>query len=280
MIFLFEGIKAIYEPFHIDKLREYMHVNRPKQRFVSLNEDDKLKVKNYLHDWRYKRMSNYPFTSKQHQWNTDRCVRIPGLVDWLREEFSFEVLYLIRHPISSVLSRIRNGWNINPQSSTLFSEYYQSGYYQENVFNKTIKSLINRKIEENSFFGIEIIRWCLENTKMLNQINYLENFSLITYEELTLESEKMINYLSEQLHLSNIEEMYEIANSPSYSTKYSRTESKEAILNNNRKYLIEKWKDQINKDQEESVAIILEAFGIEIYNSENIYPSAKYTKFI
>src|SRR5699024_905063 len=180
----------------------------------------------------------YSFFKPQHKWNTNRtfikCLRAPGLLDWFLKNYNFHILFLLRHPIPSSLSRIRNGWGIAKKNKAeeVYASFYESEYYQKHILNDEVKKLIEKKVSEGSDLERQVIQWVLEHIKVLKNLKKLsenDSFTLLTYEELTLKSEKVIKYLSKELDLTNVERMNQLINKPSNSSKHSIKKTNDAI---------------------------------------------------
>ncbi|SMO87609.1 sulfotransferase domain-containing protein [Fodinibius sediminis] len=278
-------IKAIDEPLHRRGKKKNLskHIENVRWRYISLIPQEKKGLKDYFNYLLEERMSNYPVTSKQHHWFTERsvikCLRMPGQEQWLMDNFDFKTIYLIRHPIPASLSRIRNGWNVS-RRETLFQDFFNSKYYRNNVFTKEVESYVKDKIRTGSDLDLQVIQWCLENIRTLKNLEQFDNLILLTYEELTLKSDEVIDFLSDYLNLPEVDAMKRLIDKPSNSSAYSLSDTKEAIQQHEKKYLVEKWKNEVTTEQEESVTEILNVFGIEMYDGENIYPASRYQRFI
>lgn len=287
IITLNPGIKAISEPLY-PKRRELNDIMRSKHRWCDLTKKEEENFKKHFAYLLSERMSTYSFFKPQHKWKTNRtfikCLRAPGLLEWFLKNYNFHIIFLMRHPIPSSLSRIRNGWGVakKAKADEAYSSFYESEYYQKYVLNDEVKTLIQEKVVNGSDLERQVIYWCLEHIKVLNNLKKISentSFTLLTYEELTLKNEKVIKFLSKKLDLTNVGKMMQLVNKPSNSSKHSIKQTNEAIKEVNKTYLIEKWKEKVSVEDQNEISKILDCFNIDIYNGSSVMPKDSYTIF-
>lgn len=282
MISLESGVKTINEPLFKDRSALSDYVNNKRWRYVSLTKDERIVLKEYF-EYMINETNNdyYDMFSKKHDFITDRSVlkviRAPGLLDWFLRNFNTKIIYLIRHPIPASLSRIRSGWSVKPKKT--FERFFRSEVYQEKFLDKKIKKLIDDKIRDGTKLDLQIIYWCLENIYSLSKIEDESDDSiLLTYEELVINTEDIVNKLISFLNLNPAisKDMKDHIKTPSTSSRFSKDETKEAIKEGDKMYLVEKWRSQVDPEQIKSISNILRKFDIDHYKADEVFPKNRY----
>ncbi|MFW6009614.1 MAG: sulfotransferase domain-containing protein [archaeon] len=228
--------------------------------------------------------------SSSHSFYTNRSVirflRCNSLIQWYYKNFDDNFIVLFRHPIATALSRLKI-WkknNKNKYWSYYIDEFLASEDYINKYLNDDLVNYIKKECYKNNDFIKFIISWCLEILPLIkfwdeNQKD--DKITLITYEELVMNSKKLIDLLSNKYNLLDKERMLEQIYKPSSTTKHSDNKTQKKLQSNNyqQEYLINKWKDEINEKQHKKVFQIINKFNINIYQYDQSYPSEKYMNF-
>lgn len=186
-------------------------------------------------------------------------------ISWLRETFGANIIVLIRHPIPVSISREET-----PRLQALMR-------------SETAASLTNnqRKFAEHVFEqGTQLekaqLDWCLQNLPLLRHPDLAD--LLITYEQLVLQTEVIVDKVSETLNLVDNERVLEASNKLSSSVSKSSKASKKLLLDreDDQLSLIAKWRKTVSSVEEKNLMRILEEFGIDAYRYGNLLPSQEY----
>ncbi|MDX2245486.1 MAG: sulfotransferase [Bacteroidia bacterium] len=271
------GFKMVKEPFNLRNpvvsdslgLHEWEEIFDPKSRD---------KIYRYVHqflkgkdtDLRWKRPA--PFSDLWHL-RTNRIIfKIlfagEDYIGWFQEKFDGQIVYLLRHPIPVSFSRSKS-----PRlESFLNSEFRNNLNSEELRFAKKIQT-------SGSDYERAVLDWTLQNLMPLRQMQ--PDWLLISYEQLVLESEKMVGYMVSKLGFKDPDQMLSRINKASASSRKSEKESQSILLDpeqikKNRRWLIEKWKAKVSPEEEKRTFEILEAFGVDHYQYGDFEMNRKY----
>lgn len=189
-------------------------------------------------------------------------------VNHLSELLNAKIIFLIRHPIPVTISREeypRLNAFIDSDFSKLLTE-------DELKYSKSI-------IEHGSVYEKGMLDWCLQNVVLLRAKN--DNWVFLTYEQLVLEPEKIINIICEQFNFAHPERMLKTIHKPSGSTGKSVKKTQEFFEDaqkrrENSEWLIKKWKAKISDSEEEKLMKVLNVFNIDIYKTGFFEPDNRY----
>jgi len=214
---------------------------------------------------------NYNFFTNRRVF---KIIRANALIEWFEKNFNFEIVYLIRHPIAQSLSCIKRGHHCE------IPEYLINEQFVKKYLNENLKNYIQDVLDFGTNIEKFIVEWCLDNLIPLKKINE-QNYSwlVLTYEELVLKPEKIINLLSERLDLPNIRKMLEEINVPSKVTNSSTKETSKKIKEKDSIFLIKKWKKEITDKKEKELFEILQRFNIQAYHFKQFIAKDKLLNF-
>jgi hypothetical protein len=123
-----------------------------------------------------------------------------------------------------------------------------------------------------------VLDWCLQNFLPLRQAG--KGLVVATYEQLVLRPDPALRLLAEYLDLESVDKMIAAIARPSGSVSKSGAETasflSETSRNEDRKWLVEKWRSRIGENQEESLMKIVTDFGIDIYRAGESTPTSAY----
>ncbi|MFB6341798.1 sulfotransferase [Saccharicrinis sp. FJH62] len=267
--------KTVSEPFSLSSdnqkvLHKYFNSEFFSERYIDVNKDDFDKIIDYLKVLSEGRTWNSFYWSdiltKNHSLKTNRTVfkihKLTYYYDDIMDQFKNDYgLYLLRHPVSHSLSRIRKGW------STYIDNYSNSEKIKVLLTSKA-KSLIQEVNASNNDLEKFIVSWCLENLVFI--INYQENklssnVFPVFYEDVVTDPENAIRNICSKIGMEYNVRMLEILNIPSSGIIHSTNETKNQILSGNKSYLVNRWKDEVDSDFPDRYKFILKTFGIKIY---------------
>lgn len=283
------GIKTVSEPLstnnkdQISVLTKYFGSMFLEERYISLTDREKELMVKYFSDlslgktlrslyWR-------DLFSRSHSFFTNRTLfkthKISSLLLFFDDKFDIDIIYLIRHPISNSISRIRKGWNH-------YIKHYLDDEYFRGLLDGNLINFIEKINMEGTILEKFVASWCLENWVFLRTLQKQEvfknNITLVTYEELVLQPEKVIKKLYLNLNLTELHRMFKHVNIPSHGIIHSTKQTKENIIAGNRDYLLNRWKKDVSNNEEKKVFNILEKFNIDLYTFGNHFPNEIYSE--
>ncbi|MGM0443871.1 MAG: hypothetical protein ACQEQV_06760 [Fibrobacterota bacterium] len=195
-------------------------------------------------------------------------------IDLLLSHFDVHGVFLFRHPIPASLSRVKNGWGHH------FDAYLQSDVFRQRFLTDSAISEINRVKKDGSPLEVAVTSWCLENVSAFRQI-VSNDLYVLTYEELVVSSERVVEDLVKRFNLTNTAAMLDRLQQPAskISTKLSAEATSEEIRRGNKEYMLKRWKKHVNDEEEKALMAIVEAFGIDAYRYGSFFPASKYLNF-
>jgi len=273
------GMKYFDEPFNIrrENIRK-THVFTTYDELMPDNGNNETII-NYFHDLqdnKYRFLNPTPFR-KNHSLFTNRIVfkihELEHMINAIKENCNGQVLYLLRHPIPTTISR---------HTYPRLELFVNSKYYQENILSTEqfveIKNIINKG--DNFLTGI--VSWCYENIVPLKHSN-TDDWLIITYEELLLNPLKMSRLLSNKLELPNSKKILQAIGQPASNILLSNESTieimKESDDNKRNVALIKKWRPKISQEKEKEAMEILKLFGLDVYEYGRFIATNKYLQF-
>ena len=238
-----------------------------RSHVIFLDEDDEVMVRTYLEKifsgalnvqapWRFWRR-DFDFLANRM---VLKIVDAKGIIDWIDQNFSVDIVYSTRHPIPSALSVMRNQWELTA-SAYLRNREFVSAYLDSDQFDYAQSLLAS-----GTLFQKHILNWCLENMIPLRLIAQRPHWLYLSYEELTLKPDETIEELAKHLHLSDIERMRKKISKPSKSTRnLSTTDARAAIREGSSGDIISSWRRELSRKDERMAFDILEQLNISIY---------------
>jgi hypothetical protein len=199
---------------------------------------------------------------------TDRVIfqvhTICPMIEWFHEKFPVSTAILLRHPIPNALSIMREPWAAEG------ADFLAHRWFVETHLTGPQVDLGRHVLREGSELERQVLDWSL---RMLVPIRALESglhedWLLLTYEQMTLEPEKIVRVMSRSLDLPDVDAMLQQAKRPSATITPTT-----ARRINDPEYLIRRWRDRIGREEEARVMRIPEAFGIDAYTDGHTMPA-------
>jgi len=238
--------------------------------FITLTENEEEKLNKYFqnilkgkflihHQWNIL----HPHFSSEINRFVVRELSAKALMDYFSKKFNIEIIFLLRHPIPTVLSQIKWGMK-NIADTFLNNDFFINKFLDEQ------KKEFCKEIQKNgSKLEKYILGWCLDNLSPL-KIYQERSWLTLTYEELLIKPKKVTNLICTKFDLPDPEIMYQSVYRPSPSAP------KKSIIDIKTKgpeWLTIRWMKEIDDKTLEKVNVILETFNISEYNAFSPYPS-------
>lgn len=180
-------------------------------------------------------------------------IRANGILAWLDRNVSCRIVYLLRHPCAVIASRIKLRWD------THIDAFLAQPRLMEDYLSPCEEIMRGAETDVQK----HAVMWCAENLVPLRQ---MKDFSWVfcTYERLFTEPEKETARVLGLLGLEFTDSRRMAVN------EYSRTcsaRTPEAAVN-----FLSDWKDTLSASDRNDVAAILRAFGIDLYDVDEVMP--------
>jgi hypothetical protein len=204
-------------------------------------------------------MNVAPF-QRNHRFLTTRCVfkvhEIEHLMHRVEAECAAQIVYLIRHPIATSISR-----NALPRLEL----FLDSPFYGRLIGNDETLTRIRGIARTGTTLQKAIISWCYENLVPLRDLS--STWLTITYEELVLNPEQSCDLLVSRLDLTDRDAIISSFARPAVNILMSHAETLAALNDGDslqrRRTLVTKWQAKVDDSQIERAAEILRLFEID-----------------
>ena len=178
-----------------------------------------------------------------------------ALLPWFVEQFDLKrkPIYLLRHPLAVICSQMeQGGWSFQFTDFQIPEQPFQEFYSIHRNFLATLET------KEESLLA----SWCLANKAPLSQKP--SKWITIFYENLVYYPEEELKKIFKEWNLPIPENIFNEVRKPSRTVINSDTYLKEK--------LVSKWRENFNRQELNRYQIILDYFGITVYNTESPFP--------
>jgi hypothetical protein len=265
------GVKYFDEPFNIRRANvAHTGLFRSWEDLMpDTNSPDALvRYVNDLAANRYPHMNPPPFRPL-HRFRTDRIVfkihELEHLVGTLATRCNAQVVYLLRHPVPTTLSRM-----VFPRLDL----FVWSPYYRGIIGDDRKLREIERIAAHGSHLERGIVSWCYENLVPLRHRDFDALF--VTYEELVVNPIRSCDLLLERLRFRDRDAMLAAFDRPAANIEMSKTVTRSMFADTDeqtrRAYLVTKWLQRMTSAEQAGVSMILDLFGIDTYTADDPMP--------
>lgn len=272
------GMKFYDEPFNIRRQNVSDTGLFPDWQSVMPDTGDPDRVVRFLNTLTaggYRFMNPAPFRP-HHRWFTNRIVfkihELEHLIGRIARECHGQVVYLLRHPIPTSLSR-----RVFPRLDLFLA----SPYYDRVIGEGPALREIKRIGAGGSHLQRGTVSWCYENLIPLRHADFDGLF--VTYEEMALNPARSCDLLLERLSLPDREAMLDAFHRPSTNISMSSAETRsmitEADEQKRRRYLVAKWQAKVTPAEAAQVSAILGLFGLDVYSGDRLLSHPRYLHF-
>ena len=188
------------------------------------------------------------------------------LMNWFEAQFQAQIIYLVRHPIATNLSR---------QRCPLLPFFLANGDYCRRYLTPALRAYGQSIWENGSDLQKKVLDWCLQNLpplKFLDRSRWL----CLHYEDLVMNPRGSIDKMADFLGLSDREKMYRQvskASSAPMPDAETRRYVEQTASTDDRTYLVNKWRKKISADEEAQLFAILRRFDLDVYEVGHDLPT-------
>jgi hypothetical protein len=178
------------------------------------------------------------------------------LIEWFDANFPVETIILLRHPITNALSIVQKGWL--PECG----DFLNHQWFVETHLTGAQVDLARRVLANGSLLSIHVLDWSL---KMLVPVRAHASgmhprWTLMTYEQLVLEPERLLRLIAERHDFAEFEPMLAQVRRPSRTVTSST-----AAKVDDPAFLLDRWRGKVPAEEERDLLDIPAAFGLEMY---------------
>lgn len=233
------------------------------------NSDSEHKLINFLNDtFKGKQASarTLQFNSFKKLLNSKRLiiklVNVNLITPWFVNHFSFKhkPIYLIRHPLAILSSRLKYGYDKNIDEKSVGPidlnrlKCSSHPHYEHLVYLNNLNTDLERYVAE----------WCIRNQRVIGSGNINKKLTILFYEDLISEAENYY-HVFEKLGISRQDYL-----------KYLNINSKTTTVGenvNNKKAQLSKWEKSFTMEQKERFQKIFDHFNLKIYSAFEARPN-------
>ena len=203
-----------------------------------------------------------PF-SRFHRFLSRRIVvkdlRCHDLMNWFEKKFGFKIIYLLRHPIPTALSR---------QSYARLCLFLSNDHYCRRYLRPELRAYGWSILEEGSELQKKVLDWTLQNLPPLKFLDR-KQWLCLHYEDMVVDPATTIERLADFIGSLDKQKMLRQADIASGSASLSDADTqrflRQEAASRDRMYLINKWRKRISAEEEKQAFEILRNFEIDIY---------------
>jgi hypothetical protein len=188
------------------------------------------------------------------------------LIEWFDANFKVKTIVLFRHPIANALSVMREGWP--PECE----DFLRHRWFRQAQLNDAQRSLADGLMREGTELEKHVLDWCLKMLIPWRAIrsNKHPDWLVLSYEQIVLEPEAVVRELSTKLDLPDVDSMLEQVRRP------SRTVTRDTAGRvNDPQFLLGRWRERVNVEEERQLMGLVQAFGINLYRFGSDTPDAQ-----
>jgi Sulfotransferase domain len=259
-------IKFINEPLLMSQF-DYPGAPLPASwEFLLPHAERKSKLESYFHQLLANRLgvgSPAPF-SRFHRFISRRFVvkdlRCHDLMNWFEKQFNFKIIYLVRHPIPTALSR---------KEYARLPLFLSNDIYCQRYLTPELRRYGCAIVEHGTDLEKKVLDWCLQN---LPPMKFLDrsNWFCVHYEDMVLDPATTIELLANFIGQVDKDKMLRQVKSASSSVFLSDPHTQDFLkqqqaANGDRLYLVNRWRKRISPEEEKQVFEILRKFEMDVY---------------
>lgn len=272
------GMKYYDEPFNIrrDNVQKAGFFSTWDELMPDEGQSDKIIEYLKLLEANRIRFMNPPPFRKNHRCITRRVVfkihEIEHLVNEIKEKCNGSILYLLRHPVPTTLSR-----KVFPRLDHFIRSPYYRKFFTQNQFNSIVEIRQNGSRLQQGFLS-----WCYENFLQLNHLDS-SDWTILTYEEVVLNSGKCCQYLHDSLDLDDLEIMFNAVDEPAMNIAMSNQETIDTLKiedsQRRKRNIVKKWEGKVSDEEQEAAFAIFSLFGVDAYEYDSYLANPRHLHF-
>lgn len=269
-------MKYFDEPFNIRRENVKRDDRFHNWEDLMPDSDNKKRIVQYINELSANKvgvMNPAPFR-KHYRLLTNRVVfkvhELGYMVNTIEKECNGNILYLLRHPIPTSLSR-----KVFPRLELLIN----SEVFREKYLDQQQVEVAQKLFEKGTHLQRGMLAWCIENLVALKHSD-TSKWLFLSYEELLLNPQKTCETMASYLKLPRVDLMLRALDQPSVNINMSGKNTHDILQDDNlerrRSKLVTKWKDKVSPAEEKECFEVFNLFGIDAYALDRFIASDKY----
>lgn len=189
-----------------------------------------------------------------------KLLRFKDIVEWFEQEFGLQVIFLIRHPLAT---------NISRKSCPRLPLFLTNEAYCDRFLSPAQLAMSREVLERGADLEKLVLDWSLQNYPVLSS-PAIRRWCCVHYEDLVVDTASEATRVSKYLGYSDTDRMLQKSKQASMSTSQCDQSTRDffaerALRDDSSRFLLSKWRSQLDEGAEERAFRILDAFGIDQY---------------
>jgi len=195
---------------------------------------------------------------RPYTWRTVlKILRCHDLMNWFEQRYNGQIVYLLRHPIPTNLSR------------TIFPRlplFLDNDEYCARYLSPEQREYGRQVLAQGSELEKKVLDWALQNIPPLRFLDR-RGWLCLHYEDLVLNAKPELERLASHLGLPHVERMLARTTAPSQTIRISerRTQQHFAQGAYDRSFLLRRWRERVPESEEQRVFELLSVYGLNEY---------------
>ena len=219
---------------------------------------------------------NPPPFRPHHRLMTHRIVfkihELEHLIGRIARECGGQVVYLLRHPIPTTLSRTQL-----PRLELFLNSPYYDRLIGDGQALRAIKHLGNT----GSRLQKGIVSWCYENFIPLKHADF--DGLIVSYEELVLNPVRSCDLFLDRLQFDDRPAMLAAFGTAAANISMSSDDTFKVMTNTDQRVratgLVSRWVQKVSAEERRQVTEVMDLFGLDVYSGECVLPHHRYLHF-
>ncbi|MEM6262801.1 MAG: sulfotransferase domain-containing protein [Bacteroidota bacterium] len=276
------GLRFINEPFGPKYINRSVLNDRTEfkdfqkgHKFFQFDANIHQRVEDYLVDARHTKICGpYDPTKPNFHFRYNRrlfkvLVVNPVIDFFFDQEDHYQFLYLLRHPIPTILSSFQL-----PRMPLL--RYLEEDSFRDNHLDEEQIGYIKWLAEHGNEYQLWAAEWVLDQLVPWKYLrNHPDAAMFISYEEMVASPRESINKIAEYCDFQRPELILRELNVPSASTT---AEKFKQIGNTSAEEKLRAWRNKIDRNTQEQIFEVINRFGVDFYSLDSDMPSPQYMK--
>jgi hypothetical protein len=267
------GIKYVNSPLQIKHFRHPRSPLPPALELLQVPHPEReARLEWYFHQLLENRLgigTPAPF-SRFHRLISRRLVfkiqSCQDLMNWFEERFQVQIVYLVRHPLATSVSR---RW------CRLLPLFLANEVYCQRYLTPALRAYGQTILAQGSELQKKVLDWCLQNLPPLKFLDR-RRWLCLHYEDLVMDPSGSIDKLATGLGLSDREKMLRQVNAAASSPMpdaQTRRSVAQPSGREERSYLVKKWRQKVSAAEEAQLFEIVQKFEIDVYEVGHDMPT-------
>ena len=186
-----------------------------------------------------------------------KILRCHDLMNWFEQRYHGRVVYLLRHPIPTNLSR-----TVYPRLSL----FLDNDEYCHRYLTADQREFGRQVLSRGSELEKKVLDWALQNLPPLRFLDR-QGWLCLHYEDLVLDAKPELERMASHLELPHVKRMLKRATVPSQTIRISerRTQQHFAEGGYDRSFLLRRWRERVSEAEEQRVFELLSVYGLNEY---------------